>query len=112
MLWRGGRLGRRVLGCMHCMPGRLQMLLSGWRRRKLPHNLADYQFTLSLDPAQEAHAARWVRRVDPVTGRSYGVGKRKTSVALVWLKEGKGEPPAGAWHYFHPAALAVAWPTD
>ena len=34
--------------------------------------------------------------MDPVTGRSHGVGKRKTSVALVWLKEGQGELPAAA----------------
>lgn len=39
---------------------------------------------------KEAAAARWVRRLDPVSGRAFGVGKRKTSVAQVWLKEGAG----------------------
>ena len=36
------------------------------------------------------HAARWVKRIDE-HGRSYGVGKRKTSVALVWVKRGTGQ---------------------
>ena len=42
-----------------------------------------------------------------MTGRSYGVGKRKTSVALVWLKEGQGELPACL-----PAAAAGTWVQD
>ncbi|KAI3431266.1 hypothetical protein D9Q98_004328 [Chlorella vulgaris] len=63
----------------------------------------DLQELLAWDPDEEAkeyrrlrearvkemHAARWVRRLDP-SGRALGVGKRKTSVALVWLKEGSG----------------------
>lgn len=41
----------------------------------------------ALDAAErERQAARWVRRVDPVSGRAYASGKRKTSVALVWLR--------------------------
>ncbi|KAL4440604.1 hypothetical protein ABPG75_003605 [Micractinium tetrahymenae] len=32
------------------------------------------------------HAARRVRRLDPVSGRAHAAGKRKTSVALVWLR--------------------------
>lgn len=38
-----------------------------------------------LRPPQAMHAARHVRRLDPVTGRAHAAGKRKTSVALVWL---------------------------
>ena len=38
---------------------------------------------------QAAHAARWVRRVDRL-GRARGVGKRKSSVAVVWIKAGAG----------------------
>lgn len=74
---------------------------------------------------QEAHAARWVRRLDPVSGRAFGVGKRKTSVAQVWLKPGAGEAggtaacccihvAAGAAHlracWLHDAqAMAACW---
>lgn len=43
-----------------------------------------------MSHTQEAHAARWVRRLDEHSGRAFGVGKRKTSVALVWVKEGTG----------------------
>ncbi|PRW05792.1 cytosolic phosphoglucose isomerase isoform A [Chlorella sorokiniana] len=45
---------------------------------------------LHEEQLKEAAAARWVRRLDPVSGRAFGVGKRKTSVAQVWLKPGMG----------------------
>lgn len=43
---------------------------------------------------QAMHAARHVRRLDPVTGRAHAAGKRKTSVALVWLRPASS-PGAG-----------------
>lgn len=39
---------------------------------------------------QEEIAKKRVRRVDPHTGMAHGVGKRKTSVARVWLRQGNG----------------------
>jgi hypothetical protein len=53
------------------------------------------------------HAARWVRRLDP-SGRALGVGKRKTSVALVWLKEGSGGGSTGLVAGWSAAWLAAA----
>eukprot|EP00887_Chlorella_sp_A99_P002232 scaffold10.g2232.t1 len=40
-------------------------------------------------PLQAQQAARWVRKVDD-QGRSHAAGKRKTSIARVWLRPGAG----------------------
>lgn len=61
---------------------------------------------------QEAAAARWVRRLDPVSSRAFGVGKRKTSVAHVWLKEGAGEPPAAVVSHAAACRCCLLLPGD